>query len=115
MTLDEYRMPETKKEFRDYLKGLPEQMLVNPGDVFGCFFCGFVKSQLGMPPAKHWSVQFLWDTYLVGDSPKERPLPEWAKQFTSLATEAAVSNAMSTQHIIGRLTAKEALEVLRKC
>lgn len=113
MTPEEYRLPATKKPFREYLEGLPEGVRVNPGAIFGCFFCGFVRQQLGLPSVEGRQVQFHWDYYQLNHS-KHRRLPEWAQQFTWRAHERAVVDAALSINI-GRLTPKAALEVLAKC
>lgn len=112
MTLEEFRMPASKKPFKAYLESLHPEVLVNPGDIFSCFFCGFVRATIEWPPGKNGSIQFLWDSYIIKSN--ERDLPEWAKQFTCRAQERAVVDCTQSQHV-GKLTPKVALEILRQC
>lgn len=119
MTPDEFRMPETKKPFRDYLKSLPPERAFAPGACYECFFCHFAHSQLTPAPGRWASIVFMWDTYRVGSGDgflaKERPLPEWAKKFTADASRAVRDAIFNPRALGSKLNVAQALKVLSKC
>jgi hypothetical protein len=105
-------MPKTKTSFRKYLKTLPPDQLIAPGDIHSCFFCGFVQEQLKPEQSR---VQFFWDSYIVGRSSNERPLPDWAAKFTHDASNYVAAHILSPSGRGSRITSVVALEILSKC